>query len=145
MAMADLGTNSNGSPVSLADIAERQEISLSYLEQLFGKLRKAGIVKSVRGPGGGYLMARENVRIRVSDIILAVDEPLTATRCSNSGSEGCRNDKSRCLTHDLWQSLSHQIYLYLNSITLEDVCEGNVPGSRPDTFIKDDHTTFAAE
>ena len=145
MAMADLGTNSNGSPVSLADIAERQEISLSYLEQLFGKLRKAGIVKSVRGPGGGYLMARENGRIRVSDIILAVDEPLTATRCSNSGSEGCRNDKSRCLTHDLWQSLSHQIYLYLNSITLEDVCEGNVPGSRPDTFIKDDPATFAAE
>ncbi|MCK5546109.1 MAG: Rrf2 family transcriptional regulator [Rhodospirillaceae bacterium] len=145
MAMADLGTNSDGSPVSLADIAVRQEISLSYLEQLFGKLRKSGVVKSVRGPGGGYLLARESSGIRISDIILAVDEPLTATRCSNSSSEGCRSDKGRCLTHDLWQSLSHQIYLHLNSITLEDVCEGNVPGTRPDMFPEIDPATFAAE
>ena len=145
MAMADLGTNSNGSPVSLADIAKRQEISLSYLEQLFGKLRKSGVVKSVRGPGGGYLLARESDRIRVSDIILAVDEPLTATRCTVDSSEGCRSDRGRCLTHDLWQSLSHQIYLYLNSITLEEVCEGKIPGSRPDTFPEIDPATFAAE
>lgn len=145
MAMADLGTSSNGSPISLADIALRQEISLSYLEQLFGKLRKAGIVKSVRGPGGGYLLARETAGIRVSDIIMAVDEPLTATRCSNGSSEGCRSDKGRCLTHDLWQSLSHQIYLYLSSVTLENVCEKNVPGSRPDIFPEDDPATFAAQ
>ncbi|MDH5189124.1 MAG: Rrf2 family transcriptional regulator [Rhodospirillaceae bacterium] len=145
MAMADLGSKSQGSPVSLADIAERQEISLSYLEQLFGKLRKSGIVKSVRGPGGGYLLARESAGIRVSDIIMAVDEPLTATRCSSGSSEGCRSDKGRCLTHDLWQSLSHQIYLYLSSVTLQDVCERKVPGSRPDIFSQDDPTIFAAE
>jgi len=145
MAMADLGTHSKGSPVSLADIADRQEISLSYLEQLFGKLRKSGIVKSVRGPGGGYLLAREGAGIRVSDIIMAVDEPLTATRCSSGGSEGCRSDKARCLTHDLWQSLSHQIYLYLSSVTLADVCEQKVPGSRPDIFSPSDSSIFAAE
>lgn len=82
MAMVDLASHSRGNPVALADIAERQEISLSYLEQLFGKLRKGGLVKSVRGPGGGYLLARIPQQTRVSDIILAVDEPIQTTRCS---------------------------------------------------------------
>lgn len=145
MAMADLGTNSTGSPISLADIAARQEISLSYLEQLFGKMRRAGLVKSVRGPGGGYLLAREHQGIRISDIITAVDEPISATRCSSGTAVGCQSDKGRCLTHDLWQSLSHQILLYLSSVTLEDVCEGRVPGSRPDLFPTDDPDTIAAE
>lgn len=82
MAMVDLASHSDGSPVALADIAERQEISLSYLEQLFGKLRKGGLVKSVRGPGGGYLLARSVGQLRISDIILAVDEPIQTTRCT---------------------------------------------------------------
>jgi len=103
MAMVDLACNSNGSPVALADIADRQEISLSYLEQLFGKLRKGGLVKSVRGPGGGYLLARPAPQTRVSDIILAVDEPIQTTRCTPGSPAGCHNHKGRCLTHDLWE------------------------------------------
>ena len=129
MAMADLGIHRLDKPVSLADVAKRQEISLSYLEQLFGKLRKAGLVKSVRGPGGGYLLAHAKSVIRISDVILAVDEPITATRCTTGSALGCHSDKGRCLTHDLWQSLSHQIHLYLNSVTLEDVCERRVLGT----------------
>jgi Rrf2 family transcriptional regulator, iron-sulfur cluster assembly transcription factor len=131
MAMVDLANCSaeKGRPVSLADIAERQEISLSYLEQLFGKLRRKGLVKSVRGPGGGYLLARSYDDLRVSDIITAVDEPLSATRCENGSAEGCQSDKSRCITHDLWQELTNQINLYLNSISLADVCERRVLGS----------------
>ncbi len=134
MAMADLGTHRADRPISLADVAKRQEISLSYLEQLFGKLRKAGLVRSVRGPGGGYLLAHGKPDIRISDIIMAVDEPITATRCSSGSGTGCHSDKGRCLTHDLWQSLSHQIQLYLNSVTLEDVCERRVLGPNPDLF-----------
>ena len=89
MAMVDLATQSDGNPVALADVAERQEISLSYLEQLFGKLRRGGLVKSVRGPGGGYLLSRSAAETRVSDIIMAVDEPIKATRCSPGSPEGC--------------------------------------------------------
>jgi len=132
MAMADLGKVEPGKPVALADVAERQEISLSYLEQLFGKLRRAGLVKSVRGPGGGYLLSREADKIRISDVITAVDEPISATRCSNA--EGCHSDKARCLTHDLWQALSYQIHLYLSSITLADVCARRVLGPQPELF-----------
>ncbi len=129
MAMADLASHSNGSPVALADIAERQEISLSYLEQLFGKLRKGGLVKSVRGPGGGYLLARAAPQTRISDIILAVDEPIQTTRCSPGSPAGCHNHKGRCLTHDLWEELGNQIYLYLSSVSLGDVVERRVLGS----------------
>jgi Rrf2 family iron-sulfur cluster assembly transcriptional regulator len=118
-----------GRAVSLADIAERQEISLSYLEQLFGKLRRCGLVKSVRGPGGGYLLARSYEDLRISDIITAVDETVTATRCEPGTAEGCLHDKSRCLTHDLWQELTNQITLYLNSVSLADVCERRVLGT----------------
>ena len=130
MAMADLGKSVTGKPVALADVADRQEISLSYLEQLFGKLRRAGLVKSVRGPGGGYLLARDAKEIRISDVIQAVDEPINATRCNQS--EGCHSDKARCLTHDLWQALTYQIHLYLSSVTLADVCARKVLGPRPD-------------
>lgn len=130
MAMVDLATQAgDDNPVALADIAVRQEISLSYLEQLFGKLRKGGIVKSVRGPGGGYLLARAASDTRISDIVLAVDEPLAATRCAPGAPEGCHTNKSRCLTHDLWEELGNQIYLYLSSVSLADVVDKQVLGS----------------
>jgi len=129
MAVADLAWNSNGSPVALADIAQRQEISLSYLEQLFGKLRKGGLVRSVRGPGGGYLLARDPAAMRIADIILAVDEPIQTTRCSPGSPSGCHNNSVRCLTHDLWEELGNQIYLYLSAITVADVVERRVLGT----------------
>lgn len=130
MAMVDLSREGRGAPVSLADIAGRQDISLSYLEQLFSKLRRAGLVTANRGPGGGYRLARVPAEIRVSDVILAVDEPINATRCNKLGGKGCLgHDGSRCLTHDLWEELTRQIYLYLSSVTLEDVAERRVLGS----------------
>ena len=129
MAMVDLAKHSGGDPVSLAEIAERQEISLSYLEQLFAKLRKGGLVNSVRGPGGGYLLAFAASETRISDIILAVDEPIRATRCTPGAPVGCRGNKSRCLTHDLWEELGNQIHLYLSSVSLADVCERRLLGT----------------
>lgn len=129
MAMVDLASHSGGKPVALADIADRQEISLSYLEQLFGKLRKGGLVKSVRGPGGGYLLAREPGETRVSDVIMAVDELIKATRCTPGSPSGCHLNKSRCMTHDLWEELGNQIYLYLSSVTVADIVERRVLGS----------------
>jgi Rrf2 family iron-sulfur cluster assembly transcriptional regulator len=129
MALVDLAAASSGKPVALADIAERQEISLSYLEQLFAKLRRGGLVSSVRGPGGGYRLAHSPADTRISDIILAVDEPIRATRCTPGQPFGCRSNKSRCLTHDLWEELGNQIYLYLSSVTLEDVVERRVLGT----------------
>jgi Rrf2 family transcriptional regulator, iron-sulfur cluster assembly transcription factor len=128
MAMVDLAKHGKGEPISLAEIAERQEISLSYLEQLFAKLRTASLVKSVRGPGGGYLLAHGAAGTRVSDIILAVDEPIRATRCTPGAPMGCSGNKSRCLTHDLWEELGNQIHLYLSSVTLADICEQRVLG-----------------
>jgi Rrf2 family iron-sulfur cluster assembly transcriptional regulator len=129
MAMVELASTSRGNPVALADIAERQEISLSYLEQLFAKLRRGGLVRSVRGPGGGYLLAHATDQTRVSDIILAVDEPIRATRCAPGSPVGCRVNKSRCLTHDLWEELGNQIHLYLSSVTLADVVSRRVLGT----------------
>lgn len=129
MAMVDLASHSKGSPIALADIAERQEISLSYLEQLFAKLRRGGLVKSVRGPGGGYLLAHGMEATRISDIILAVDEPIRATRCQAGSPSGCHADKSRCLTHDLWEELGNQIHLYLSSVSLADVCNRRILGT----------------
>ena len=128
MAMADLAIHSAGKPVSLAEIALRQEISLSYLEQLFGKLRRCGLVQSVRGPGGGYRLGREPDEVRVSDIVVAVDEPLTATRCMPGAATGCQSRKNRCLTHDLWTELGNQIQLYLSSVSLDDVIHRRVLG-----------------
>jgi Rrf2 family transcriptional regulator, iron-sulfur cluster assembly transcription factor len=129
MAMVDLAQHSDGQPVPLADIAERQEISLSYLEQLFAKLRRSGLVNSVRGPGGGYRLAHGRDETRISDIILAVDEPIRAVRCTPGAAIGCRGDRGRCLTHDLWEELSNQIHLYLSSVSLGDVCERRVLGT----------------
>lgn len=121
MAMVDLATNSGGRPVSLAEIAERQEISLSYLEQLFAKLRRGGLVKSVRGPGGGYLFARDIDDTRIADIVLAVDEPIRATRCTPGQPFGCRGNQTRCQTHDLWELLGNQIHHFLSEISIGDV------------------------
>ncbi|MEM8589771.1 MAG: Rrf2 family transcriptional regulator [Pseudomonadota bacterium] len=129
MAMVDMAQHAKGRPVALADIAARQEISLSYLEQLFAKLRRSGLVKSVRGPGGGYLLTRGTDDTRISDIIVAVDEPIRATRCPSGSAAGCRSDKSRCLTHDLWDELGNQIHLYLSSVSLEDVIQRRVLGT----------------
>ena len=133
MAMVDLANctvlDSKNGPVTLSDIAERQEISLSYLEQLFSKLRKNGLVKSMRGPGGGYMLTRGADQLRISDIVMAVDEPIRATRCHPLSGSGCMPDGGRCVTHDLWQELSNHIYLFLNTVTLEDVCARRVLGS----------------
>ena len=129
MAMVDLARQSKGGPVALADIALRQDISLSYLEQLFGKLRKGSQVKSVRGPGGGYLLARDADQMKISDIIMAVDEPIQTTRCTPGSPTGCRVDNSRCLTHDLWAELGNQIFLYLSSVSLADVVDNRVLGT----------------
>ena len=129
MAMVDLARHGDGGPVPLAEIAGRQEISLSYLEQLFAKLRRSGLVKSVRGPGGGYLLARHRDETRISDIVLAVGEAIQAVRCTPGEAVGCRGNGTRCLTHDLWEELSNQIHLYLSSVSLGDVCEKRVLGS----------------
>jgi len=114
-AMIDLAMNDSEGPVTLAEISERQKISLSYLEQLFGKLRRRTLVSSVRGPGGGYTLARKAQELSVAEIIRAVDEPIDATQCG--GKENCRDDR-KCLTHDLWASLNERIFDYLNGVTL---------------------------
>jgi Rrf2 family iron-sulfur cluster assembly transcriptional regulator len=117
-AMVDLAMRQQRGPVTLAAISERQHISLSYLEQLFGKLRRAKLVNSVRGPGGGYNLAKPTAEIKVSDIITAVDEPIDATQCG--GKENC-NDDRRCITHDLWATLNEKMNDYLGSVSLADV------------------------
>jgi Rrf2 family transcriptional regulator, iron-sulfur cluster assembly transcription factor len=122
MAMIDIGQHAADHPVSLAEIAERQDISQEYLEQLFGKLRRAKIVVSVRGPGGGYRLARDLSDIALSEVILAVDEPLRVTRCDGDGVDGCVKG-NQCCAHDLWSSLGRQMMHFLESITLEDVVE----------------------
>ena len=128
MAMVDLAIQSDGSPIALADVAKRQDISLSYLEQLFAKLRRGGLVHSARGPGGGYRLAREGNNIRVADIIMAVDEPIKATRCTPGSPLGCTRSQGRCQTHDLWEELGQHIYQFLSSVSLADVCDRRVLG-----------------
>ena len=114
-AMIDLAMHNSEGPVTLAEISERQRISLSYLEQLFGKLRRRTLVSSVRGPGGGYTLARKSDELSVAEIIRAVDEPIDATQCASK--ENCRDDR-KCLTHDLWASLNERIFDYLNGVSL---------------------------
>ena len=127
MAMTDLAKQSDEKAVCLADIASRQEISLSYLEQLFARLRRGGLVKSVRGPGGGYRLARPANETSVADIVLAVNEPLRATRCAGQGSpKGCMLGGERCLTHNLWEQMGHQIHNYLAGVSLDDVVSGRL-------------------
>jgi Rrf2 family iron-sulfur cluster assembly transcriptional regulator len=117
-AMLDLAMHGGKGPVTLAGISRRQSISLSYLEQLFGKLRRHTLVDSVRGPGGGYTLARALDKMSVADIIMAVDEPLDATQCG--GKENCQ-DEHRCMTHDLWATLNEKMYEYLDSVKLADL------------------------
>lgn len=117
-AMIDLGMRHQRGPVTLAGISERQRISLSYLEQLFGRLRRQGLVESVRGPGGGYCLARPMPEISVADIIRAVDEPIDATQCGGLGN--C-HDEHPCMTHDLWTNLNAHIYQYLESVNLNEL------------------------
>ncbi len=119
-AMIDLGMRQHRGPVTLAGISERQKISLSYLEQLFGRLRRSGIVDSVRGPGGGYTLARPMHEISVADIIRAVDEPIDATQCGGLGN--CHDDHE-CMTHELWTKLNEHIYLYLEGVDLASLVE----------------------
>jgi len=114
-AMIDIALRDGGGPVTLSDISQRQKISLSYLEQLFGRLRRQGLVNSTRGPGGGYRLARQPADVSVADIILAVDEPIDTTQCG--GLENCHDDH-KCLTHDLWTKLNAHIFDYLKAVTL---------------------------
>ena len=131
-AMVDLALRANRGPVTLAAISERQHISLSYLEQLFGKLRRASLVSSVRGPGGGYNLAQAAVNISVADIVTAVDEPIDATQCG--GKENCHDEK-RCMTHDLWATLNEKMYEYLSSVSLADLVAHQ--SGKPVSVIKD--------
>jgi len=119
-AMIDVAMQSTKGPATLAGVSERQRISLSYLEQLFGKLRRSGLVASVRGPGGGYRLARAPETVSVADVIVAVDEPLDTTQCG--GLENCREDR-RCMTHELWSSLNQHILTYLHSVTLAELVQ----------------------
>lgn len=119
-AMLDLAFHSQANPVTLTDIATRQTISLSYLEQLFARLRKAGMVKGVRGPGGGYTLSRNAREINIAEIIEAVDEPVDSTKCG--GKANCHQEQP-CLTHDLWMGLSEQIRGYLKEISLGQLLE----------------------
>jgi Rrf2 family iron-sulfur cluster assembly transcriptional regulator len=148
MAMADLAKNGRvqagegranevrggeGRAVSLAEIAARQEISLSYLEQLFARLRKSGLVKSVRGPGGGYRLAKAAHETVVAEIVLAVDEPIRATRCVAHGTpKGCMLAGERCITHNLWEDLGDEIHRYLSRVSLEDVILNRTSARRSD-------------
>ena len=119
-AMADIALHCGTDPVTLGEISARQKISVSYLEQLFAKMRRRGLVESVRGPGGGYRLARETAQIAVADIILAVDEPIDATQCR--GKENCRDDQ-KCITHDLWAKLNERVLSYLAAMSLKQLIE----------------------
>jgi Rrf2 family iron-sulfur cluster assembly transcriptional regulator len=130
MAMADLARYEAGAnrALALAEIAQRQEISLSYLEQLFARLRRKGLVKSARGPGGGYRLVKSAEETKIAEIVHAVDEPLRATRCDKS--KGCMQKGERCLTHDLWEDLGRRIEDYLASVSLADVVHGRLAADR---------------
>ncbi|MFT3803268.1 MAG: Fe-S cluster assembly transcriptional regulator IscR [Burkholderiaceae bacterium] len=121
-AMIDLAMRQHQGPVTLAGISQRQKISLSYLEQLFGKLRRHELVESTRGPGGGYSLARPMKDVSVADIIFAVDEPLDATQCA--GKANCRDDGTQCMTHELWTNLTRKMVEYLDSVSLADLVDG---------------------
>ena len=128
-ALLDLAMQQGTGPVTLAGISQRQQISLSYLEQLFAKLRQRGLVASVRGPGGGYRLAKDSVQITVAEIILAVDEPMDSTQCG--GKENCLDDR-KCLTHDLWVRLNDLIFDHLGSVSLRQLVD--------DQKVRQDHS-----
>lgn len=123
-AMIDLALRQNTGPVTLAAISQRQQISLSYLEQLFGKLRRNELVESTRGPGGGYTLARNALEITVADIISSVDEPMDATQCG--GKENCLGEAGRCMTHELWTALNQRMVEFLDSVSLQKLVDEQI-------------------
>jgi Rrf2 family iron-sulfur cluster assembly transcriptional regulator len=140
--MLDLALRDGSGPVTLAGISERQKISLSYLEQLFGKLRRHALVDSVRGPGGGYTLAKSTANVSVADIIRAVDEPIDASQCG--GNENCL-DGHRCMTHELWTSLNRHIYDYLESVTLSDLVANQQAQAAKVSVMRDQRDVQAPE
>ncbi len=138
-AMLDISVHGQTRPTALAEISNRQEISLSYLEQLFSKLRRKGLVRSIRGPGGGYMLATSPTMISVADIIRAVDEPIQATSCSSP--EGCR-PSSRCITHHFWQRLGEHLNGYLESVSLalllQETHDAQVHDAQDDSVVQDE-------
>lgn len=130
MAMVELALDESGQPMSLALIAEKQDMPLAYLEQIFAKLKKADLVVSSRGPGGGYRLAKSAADIWMADIVMAAEESIEMTRCGKH-EIGCAVKGGRCLTHDLWDGLTQQIGVYLRGISLADVCEGKVKQKTP--------------
>lgn len=127
-AMTDLAAHTDGAPVGLGEIAVRQGISLAYLEQIFARLRRAGLVVSARGVTGGYSLARPAAEVRVAEIIAAADEQIRTTACERGSSISCQGQSARCLTHDLWDELGRQIDVFLSAVTLEDVLQRRVLG-----------------
>lgn len=142
-AMLDLAMRNGNGPVTLAGISDRQKISLSYLEQLFGKLRRRALVESVRGPGGGYCLAKETSAITIADIIRAVDEPIDATKCGGLGN--CLDDH-RCMTHELWTGLNKHIYSYLEAVSLAELVlqQRTTPADDKVSIVKDKRIANAA-
>ena len=136
-AMIDLALREHAGPVTLSGISERQRISLSYLEQLFGKLRRHGLVASVRGPGGGYCMAKLPGEVSVAEIILAVDEPLDATQCGGKGH--CHNEEEVCMTHELWTSLNVKMLEYLRGVSLGELVQKQRERSPATISVVRDH------
>ena len=138
------GVCAHGRPVTLTEIAQAQHLSVAYLEQLFGRLRRAGLVASARGPGGGYRLARPAAEIAIAEVVEAADEPIVATRCEDGG-PGCLGGE-RCITHDLWAELGDQIRLFLRGMTLADVIDGKVIGrAQPPAGRPEDAPAQAAQ
>ena len=137
-AMIDVAMHGTNTPVTLAGVSQRQKISLSYLEQLFGKLRRHSLVDSVRGPGGGYRLARAPETISVAEVIVAVDEPIDATQCG--GRESCKDDGKRCMTHELWANLNAHIFTYLRSVSLAELVAQQ---KKPDVTVLQDQRAQA--
>jgi Rrf2 family iron-sulfur cluster assembly transcriptional regulator len=138
-AMIDVALHGGDGPVTLAAVSGRQKISLSYLEQLFGKLRRGGLVESVRGPGGGYNLAKAPEAVSVADIITAVDEPIDTTHCG--GQENCKDDR-RCMTHELWTSLNEHIFSFLSGVTLAQLVRQQQ--QKADVAVLQDHRPSSA-
>ncbi len=146
MAMVDLASQPQDAATGLSSIAERQEIPVAYLEQIFARLRRADMVTSTRGPGGGYRLAAPASSISIAAVIDASEETIKMTRCGSQPNEGCMKPKTRCLTHDLWEGLGIRIHDYLSTISLQDVIERRIPSHKVgaqsyslDSFIAQDH------
>lgn len=145
MAMVDLAMHQKERPVGLAAIADRQQIPLAYLEQIFAKLKRANVVQSVRGPGGGYTLATSSEELTIAEIIRASEESIKITRCASHGTEGCMADKARCVTHDLWEGLGEHIYHYLSGLSLADVVQRRVREKFPRDPQAEPHATLFAQ